>query len=58
MSSMARTTAPGSGLRCSSTGVPTTTTTWSTSPMCSGSVVRVRLPLASTRARTSSAPFS
>ena len=56
--SMALTTAWGSGLRCSSTGVPMTTTTCSLAAIADGSAVAVSLPLARMRASTSGAPGS
>ena len=47
MRSIAVSTNLGSGLRCSSTGVPTITTTCSTPDTDSGSVLRVSRPSAS-----------
>ena len=50
--------ASGSGLRCSSIGVPMTTMTVSASPTAAESVVASSEPDSRTRARTGSAPGS
>ena len=56
--SRARVTAPGSGLRCSSTGVPITITTASLPAITAGSVVATSDPSAIRFSSTGAAPFS
>jgi hypothetical protein len=56
--SSARGTAPRSGLRCSSTGVPTTTTITSAAATLAGSVVATRVPAPTAVASGSAAPAS
>ena len=58
MSAMAAGTALRLGLRCSSIGVPITTTTCSTSPITSGELEARRWPDSTTAERTSGAPGS